>query len=304
VTDTLRGAAMMVAAMACFAVEDTLIKSLSGTIPPAQIIWMLGLGGALAFAVGLRATGQGIWSPDYLRPVVLVRTGFEMAGSLFFVSALALVPLSTASAVIQATPLVVAMGAALFLGMRVGWRRWAAISVGFGGVLLILRPGAESFDPAVLLAVGGMLGLAARDLVTRRMPAAISGPRLSLHAFAALVPAGLLLQAGLGTPVVQPDAAETVTLALCVAIGMGAYLTIVQATRMGDIAVVSSFRYSRMLFALLLGLAVFGERPDAATLVGAAIVIASGLYTLIREARLARGTAPSPRPLPKGPTPR
>jgi drug/metabolite transporter (DMT)-like permease len=292
-TETLRGAALMVASMACFAVEDALIKGLSAGIPPMQIIWMLGLGGSLAFAAWMHARGQRVWSPDYLRPAVLRRSGFEVLGTLCFVTALSLIPLATASAVIQATPLVVAVGASAFLGARVGWRRWAAISVGFGGVLVILRPGADSFDPAVLLAVGGMMGLAARDLVTRTMPAGVPGSRLSIHAFAALVPAGLLGQVLLGAPVVRPDMSEALILAACVVIGMAGYLSIVAATRRGDIAVVSSFRYSRMLFALVLGALVFGERPDLATLVGVAVVIASGLYTLIREARLRDLPSPS-----------
>jgi len=285
-TDTLRGAALMVGSMACFALEDGLIKALSGTFPAAQIIWMLGLGGLLAFVGWLIATGQTVWSPHYLRPQVLLRSGFEVAGTLCFVSALALIPLATASAVIQATPLVVAMGAAVFLGARVGWRRWLAIGVGFAGVLIILRPGSSAFDPATLLAVGGMLGLAARDLVTRTMPGIVSGARLSLHAFASLVPAGLLLQFLTGASWVIPDAAQIGILAIAVAVGMVGYLAIVGATRLGDISVVSSFRYSRMLFALIVGMVAFGERPDALMIVGVVIVIGSGVFTLLREARL------------------
>ena len=291
-TDTLRGAALMVAAMACFAVEDGLIKALSGAIPAAQIIWMLGLGGTVAFGLWLVATGRPLWTPDYLRGRVLARSGFEVLGTCFFVSALALIPLSLASAVIQATPLVVAMGAALFLGARVGWRRWCAIGAGFAGVLLIVRPGAAGFEPAVLLAVGGMLGLAARDLVTRSMPGVVTGPRLTIHAFAALVPAGLLLQAAQGARPVEPDAAEFALLGACTVVGATAYLAIVAATRLGDISVVSSFRYSRMLFALVVGAVAFGERPDATTLWGVAIVIASGAYTLGREARLRDASQP------------
>jgi len=285
-TDTLRGAALMVGSMACFALEDGLIKALSGTFPAAQIIWMLGLGGSLAFVGWLIATGQTVWSPHYLRPQVLLRSGFEVTGTLCFVSALALIPLATASAVIQATPLVVAMGAAVFLGARVGWRRWLAIGVGFAGVLIILRPGSSAFDPATLLAVGGMLGLAARDLVTRTMPGIVSGARLSLHAFASLVPAGLLLQFLTGASWVIPDAAQIGILAIAVAVGMVGYLAIVGATRLGDISVVSSFRYSRMLFALIVGMVAFGERPDALMIVGVVIVIGSGVFTLLREARL------------------
>lgn len=285
-TDSLRGAVLMVAAMALFAVEDGLIKGLSATFPAAQIIWMLGIGGLATVTMFLKAKRLPLWTPDYLRRRVLLRSGCEMAGSLCFVSSLALIPLSLASAVIQATPLVVAMGAALFMGAKVGWRRWLAISVGFAGVLVIIRPGAGAFEPAILLALGGMLFLSARDLVTRSMPRAVTGLRLSLHAFAALVPGGLALQFALGAPLVIPDTTALAMLALCITIGTIGYLTIVAATRIGDIAVVSSFRYTRMLFALVVGMSVFGERPDRATLIGVAIVIASGLYTMIREARM------------------
>ncbi|MFO6463207.1 DMT family transporter [Jannaschia sp. KMU-145] len=287
-SDTLKGCALMVAAMACFALEDGLIKALANRIPPAQIIWMLGLGGALVFALWLGQRGGGLRSPLYLDRRVLVRSGFEVIGTLFFVSAITTIPLATASAVIQATPLVVAMGAALVLGAHVGWRRWAAIGVGFAGVLVILRPGADSFDPAILLAVGATIALSARDLATRTMPPEISDPRLSLHAFAALVPAGLLLQAVQGQPLVWPEPSQSAILGLCVIIGVAAYIAIVAATRLGDIAVVSSLRYSRMVFALVIGMVAFSERPDAATLLGVGIIIVSGLYTLLREARLAR----------------
>lgn len=300
-TDTLRGILLMVAAMALFAVEDALIKGLSGAIPPAQIIWTLGLGGATAFAIWLQANGQGVWSPHYLRRQVLLRSGCEAFGSCFFVSSLALIPLALASAIVQATPLVVALGAALFLGASVGWRRWLAIGVGFAGVLLIIRPGGAAFDPATLLAVGGMLGLAARDLVTRTMPGAISGVRLSLHAFAGVVPVGLILHWAQGAPLVVPTAGQAGIIGVCIAIGMAGYLAIIGATRAGDISVVSSFRYSRMLFALVIGGLAFGERPDGWTIAGVAIIIASGVFTLRREARGRSGRAAERRvPKPTG----
>ena len=285
---TLRGCALMVVAMGCFAVEDAAIKTLGGRIPAAQIVWMLGLGGALTLALVLIARRQPLWVPQLASPRIVLRSLADAAGATMFVPAVVLIPLATASAVIQATPLVVAMGAALFLGQRVGWRRWTAIAVGFGGVLLILRPGADSFDPAVLLAVGGMLALAVRDLATRGAPPALSGLLLSMVAFAVIVPPGLALQAVLGQAVVAPSAVEWATLAGCLAFGLLGYVAIVGATRAGDIAVVSSFRYSRMLFALLLAWLLFGERPDGPTLAGIAIVVGAGLYTLIREARTRR----------------
>ncbi|KIT15886.1 DMT family transporter [Jannaschia aquimarina] len=286
---TLRGCALMCLSMACFAVEDALIKTLGGTIPPAQIVWLLGLGGTLVLALVLKATGKPLWVPELRSRRVVLRSAADAVGASLFVPAVVLIPLATASAVIQATPLVVAMSAALFLGATVGWRRWAAILVGFGGVLLILRPGADSFDPAVLLAVGGMVALAARDLATRGLPAELSGVLLSMLAFAAIVPAGLAVQLALGVPFVLPDAGEWAKLGGCLGFGLIGYLAIVGATRAGDLAVISSFRYSRMLFALILAAIFFGERPDLWTLVGIAVIVGAGLYTLIREARLARG---------------
>ncbi|UWQ20554.1 DMT family transporter [Jannaschia sp. W003] len=294
---TLRGCALMTAAMAGFACEDALIKSLGGALPPAQIIWMLGLGGALVLGLILALRGEPLWVPELRHPRVLLRSAADAVGASFFVPAVVLIPLATASAVIQATPLVVAMGAALFLGQTVGWRRWTAIAVGFGGVLLILRPGADSFDPLVLLAVGGMLCLAVRDLATRGLPNALSGLLLSMVAFAAIVPAGLLLQLALAQPLVVPTALQLLTMAGCLVFGLAGYVAIVGATRAGDIAVISSFRYARMVFALVLAAIFFGERPDAFTLAGIAVVVGAGVFTLLREAR-------ARRPLPQRDPPR
>lgn len=299
--ENLRGAALMTISMLGFAIEDALIKTLSGTVPPGQIIAVIGLGGVMAFAGWLMATGQPVFVSTQRAPKVLLRTAFEALGTAFFVSSLALIDLTLASAVIQATPLMVAMGAALFLGQAVGWRRWLAIIVGFAGVLLIVKPGVAGFEPLVLLAVVGMIGLAARDIVTRSLNSPISGPHLSIAAFIGLVPTGLLLCVVWGQSLVWPTAGEWGVLVLCVFVGMIAYLAIIAATRAGDAAFISSFRYSRMLFALVIGALFFAETPDALTLIGVAIVIAAGLFTLIREARLTRrmrGTSQaSPDPL-------
>lgn len=291
-TDTLRGAFLMTASMAAFAVEDALIKGLSDTFAPAQLVWMLGLGGALAFAAYLKGTGQSLWTRAYVTGPIILRTAAEAVGAMFFISALAVVPLALASAVIQATPLLVALGSAVFFGSPVGWRRLLAIGIGFGGVLIIVRPGGDGFEVATLLAVFGMLGLSARDLATRAIPQTMSGLRLSFLAFSALVPSGLLLQTAQTQPILPVTLAQTGAIALCVAIGMAGYIAIVAATRTGDIAIVSSFRYTRMLFALIVAMLVFGEAPDHWTLIGAAIIIGAGVFTLMREARLQRARLP------------
>lgn len=293
--DNLRGAAFMVFAMLCFAVEDALIKLMSSTMPAGQVLALICLGGLIAFLAWAALRGQALWQAEYLNKKVILRSLCEVTGSCFFVSALALIPLTTASAVIQATPLVVAMGAALFLGQEVGWRRWLAIIVGFIGVMIIIRPGMDGFVPATLLAVGGMMGLAARDLLTRSLNVDLSGVQLGIHAFAFVTPAGFLLVLLQGQSLVMPQGNEWGLLALAVIIGMVAYLAIVTATRGGNAGIISSFRYSRMIFALIVGYLFFTEVPDTATIVGATIVIASGIYTLWREARLRRASlAPQP----------
>lgn len=291
--DNIRGAVFMVFAMFCFAVEDALIKGLAGAIPAGQVLGTICLGGFVSFLAWSAYRGECLWQPAYLHPKVIIRSLCEVIGSCFFVSALALIPLTTASAVIQATPLVVAMGAALFLGQGIGWRRWIAIIVGFVGVLIIIRPGMEGFVPATLLAVGGMFGLAARDLVTRSLTVDLTGPQLGIHAFGMVAPAAFLLVLLQGQSLAAPTMPQWALLGAGVGIGMLAYLAIITATRKGNAGIISSFRYSRMVFALVVGYIAFTEIPDAATIIGATIIIASGIYTLWRETRLRRASLAS-----------
>lgn len=292
--DNLRGAILMVVAMFGFAVEDMFIKQMAGALPVGQILTLLGAGGALIFGAAVKFQGKQIFGPQFFSPMVMARNGCEMFGTVGFVTALALTPISVASAILQATPLVVTMGAALFLGETVGWRRWSAIAVGFGGVLLIIRPGTEDFDPNALFALMAVVGLGGRDLLTRRMSTDISSVRLSTWAFLALVPTGLLLIWLFDQPVVVPDRADSWRLVAAIGIGMFAYYTIVLATRVGDLSFVSPFRYTRLVFALVIGVLAFGERPDALTLTGAAIIVLSGLYSLWRQRRRPASLAEQP----------
>lgn len=288
--DNLRGAMFMVMAMFCFAIEDMFIKTLAADLPVAQILALI-CGGAFGVFVGYSLLrGIPLWQGEYLHPKVILRSLCEVIGTFLFVAALALIPLTTASAVIQATPLVVAMGAGLFLGQSIGWRRWLAIITGFAGVLLIIRPGMAGFDPATLLALGGMLGLAARDLLTRSLNVTLTGVQLGSHAYGFVLLALPVLALVQGQPFVTPSAAHWLYLAGATLIGLIAYLLLIAATRDGNAGIISSFRYSRMVFALVIGYFAFGEWPDAATLAGAVVIIGSGIFTLWREARLRRAS--------------
>jgi len=288
--NNLHGIVLMIAAMAGFTVEDAVIKHLSQVMPVGQVLAVLGLGSALVFAVlsgGRALTARAAW-----RPVFLVRALAEAVAAMAFVTALSLVDLSVVAAVFQALPLVITMGAALFLGEPVGWRRWSAIVLGLAGVLLIIRPGLGGFEPAALFVLISVCAVALRDLITRRIDIAVSSRVVSFQGFAAAVPAGLVLLAISG----DGPAAITLTdgaLVLCgVVFRASAYFGIVRAMRVGEAAVVTPFRYTRLLFALLAGGVIFGERPDLITLCGAALVIGTGLYTFLRERSLARRALP------------
>ncbi len=292
----LRGILLMVAAMAAFAVEDALIKLATSAVPPGQILLMIGIGGALAYAGLAALKGQNVLTRAALNPSLLMRNGFEMLGTMGFVTALALIPISTASAILQATPIAVTAAAAIFLGEAVGWRRWSAVGAGFCGVLLILRPGGTVFDPNVLWAVLAVVGLAGRDIATRRMPPGLPTFVVATWGFAAVAVLGAAMLALSGGGLLPtPQAAGYIGGAL--AIGIVAYWAIIEATRAGEVSAITPFRYTRLVFALSLGFLIFDERPDAFMLIGAFIVVGSGLYTLYRERRRGldtHATAPAP----------
>ncbi|MCP1169623.1 DMT family transporter [Limimaricola litoreus] len=288
--ENLRGSVLMVAAMLGFALEDMFIKLLAGALPVGQILMLLGLGGGLAFALMARARGETLWSPDFLHPAVMGRNLGEVIGTGGFITAVALSPLATATAIAQSIPLLVTLGAALFFAEPVGWRRWSAICAGLVGVLIVIRPGAEGFTPMSLFALIGAIGLAGRDLASRRVPRAISSTKLSVYAFLILVPVGYAMVLVAGDSLVRPALPQLTMLAGGVVIGVAAYYMLTAATRMGEVSVIAPYRYTRLIFALVIAVSVFGERPDALTYLGAAIIVGSGIYTLLREARLRRAS--------------
>ena len=135
--DNIRGSALMVLAMAGFALEDTFIKFVSADLPVGQILFMMGIGGAVIFGAISVLKGDRFVSRDFLVTPVLLRNLGEMIAAFGYITALTLIPLSTVAAIIQATPLCVTLGAALFMGEQVGWRRWSAIVVGFFAFVIL-----------------------------------------------------------------------------------------------------------------------------------------------------------------------
>ena len=285
--ENLRGSALMVAAMALFALEDMFIKRAAQTLPVGEVLMLFGLGGMIGFSVLAASRGQRLVHPAMVSKPLIIKALMEVIGRLGYTLGIALTPLSNASAILQATPLVVVAGAAVIFGEKVGLRRWLAIGVGFLGVLVILQPGAEGFVPAVLWTVLGMFGFAGRDLATRAAPRVLSNFQLGLHGFTALIPTGAIILASTGGAIVPPLPALA-SVGAATVFGVCAYWWLTSAMRMGEVSVVTPFRYTRLLFGVALGVIVFGEGLGPATLMGAALILASGLYTLVRGRRVSR----------------
>ncbi len=274
--------------MAAFAVEDLFLKRAATALPPGQVIALMGAGGAFVFWIIAALRGQPILTLRALRGAPLIRALSEAGATMFYVTALALIPLSINSALLQASPLVVTLGAALFLGEPVGWRRWSAILIGFLGVLIVLKPWDDAFEMAGILTVISVFILAARDLATRAMPADIGTFQLTTWAYLALVPAGLLLMFVAQDAPAPIGVTHWLDLSLALISGLFGYYAVTAAMRLGEVAVVAPFRYTRLVFALILAVIFLQERLDLLTILGSSLIIGSGLYSFARERRRAK----------------
>lgn len=263
--------------MAAFAVEDALVKGIAGEMPLSQTLILFGLGGALAFAALLRREGSALFHRDALSPPMQVRALFELVGRLFYFLSVALTPLSAATAILQATPVLVVLGASLCFGERIGWRRWCAVILGLLGVLMVLRPSTADFSPLSLLTVIGIIGFAGRDLATRAAPATLSTLHLGFYGFLTIVLAGLLYAIWEARAPVLPNPRVVVYLLGAVAVGVFAYAALMKSVRSGDIATVTPFRYTRLLFGLGLGVAFYDEQITQAMLFGCLTIVVAGL---------------------------
>lgn len=290
--NNLRGIVMITLAMAGFALEDLFIKKLSTPLPTGQILIVLGLGSGCVFAAIAVFNRENLFARAAWTRITLLRAACEALAAAAFASSLALVDLSTVAAVFQALPLVITMGAALFFGDQVGWRRWSAIALGFAGVLMIIRPGLHGFEPASLLVLIAVVLVAVRDLVTRQIDSDVSSAVVSFQGFSSLVLAGALMLVLLPRAPGPVGGVEAIWFAGAILFGSAGYWGIVTAMRIGDTAIIAPFRYMRLPFSMFLGVLIFHERPDLPTLLGTALIIATGLYTFLRERRLARPLLP------------
>jgi drug/metabolite transporter (DMT)-like permease len=274
----LSGIVWMIASMAGFAIEDAFLKTVTKQVPVGQVLMMFGFVGLCVFAFMARRVRVSLFQAQVFTRHMLFRAIFEFFGRLFFLLALALTPISSATAILQAAPLFVVLGARIFLGEKVDFKTWMAILVGLAGVLIVLRPSADDFSALSLLAVIGTLGLVGRDLFSRTAPPSLTKEVLGFYGFSTMVVAGFCYAMWEGRAFVPLQLAQIFMIASAVVAGVFAYIALMTAMRTGSIGAVTPYRYSRLLFGISIGVFVFGEKLDATMLVGCAVVIGAGLF--------------------------
>ncbi|TWG53197.1 MULTISPECIES: DMT family transporter [unclassified Aminobacter] len=296
-----RSAIFMIVAMAGFTISDAISKYVIGPMNVGQLLFVRGC--AATLLIGLLTWHQGFFRnwKQLLHMSVLWRGIGEVGATMTFMAALSHMPLANVHAIMQALPLAVTMGAALFLGEMVGWRRWLAIAAGFTGVMIVVRPGMEGFNAYSVLTLISVSFCAVRDLATSRIPREVPSMLVSTLTAAIVTIAGAVIIVPLGGWRPMSGFHFSIIMSAAVVLLFG-YQFLIMSMREGNVSFVAPFRYTALLWAIALGFIVFGDIPDAVTLTGAAIIIASGIYTLYRERKVgkkkmaAQSTGPSMAP--------
>ena len=284
--DNIRGSIFMTLAMLAFTLEDFTLKKATDFIPLSQLLIICGILGSLFFISCSRYAKEPIFYKDSFNKTLIIRSLFEIMGRIFYALAIAFMPITNAASILQATPLVVVMGAVFFMNEKVRWQRWIAILIGFIGVLMIIQPGTDGFTIFSIFAVLGMIGFAGRDLATRMSPVGMSNYQLGSYGFYMVIISGILLS--IFNIIMFPQkeiwtymSFEALIFLLAnAAAGVSAYFCLTIAMRVGDVSFVTPFRYIRVLFALFFGIVLLGENPNLYILLGSGIVVLSGIYII------------------------
>jgi drug/metabolite transporter (DMT)-like permease len=282
----LTGIIAMSTAMGSFACGDTLMKLAAGSLPTSELLFIRGTFVTSVSIIAAIYLGAFAELRAAMTKAMALRAGGDVAGGWFFQSGLARMAYPDLMAITQLNPLTITAASALFLGEHVGWRRWTATCVGLLGVLIIIRPGSNTFNWWALAGIASVLAATVRDLATRRVDRRVP-PILIMTLSAGAVTAASLL----ALPFVSwtlPSALTLTKLAAASMFSLVGQLCVIVAMRTGEVSAVAPFRYTIILFAIVSGILVFNHFPDLPTLAGIVIVAAAGLYTFFREQKLRR----------------
>lgn len=286
-SDNLYGALMMSGSMAFFALGDTCIKVIGTDLPLSQLLFLRGIVATVcvaALAWQARGLSFRISRADGL--MIALRSLAEIGAAYFFLTALIHMPIANVTALLQTLPLTVTLGAALVFREPVGWRRAIAIAVGFLGMLLIVQPGGAGFSSWSIYALVAVACVTARDLTTRKISGDVPSLTVALAGVASIMAFGGITS--IGTSFVAMDLRLVLLLLAAAGFSVGAFSLSVLAMRHGELSFTAPFRYSGLLCAAILGFVVFGEVPNALAALGCVIVVAAGVFTLLREQAVKR----------------
>ncbi len=286
------GILLMVASMALFICNDAIVKHVGETMSIAQLIFLRGLGAIGLIGAVVLMTGAWRQWRSLLDPKVLIRGSIDCAGTFLYQLGLQHLPLANITAINLAVPLVLTVMAAVLLHETVGWRRWSAILVGFAGVMMVVQPAAAGFNWFAVIALFATSLHAGRDLITRRIDRAIPTLLITLStALIVTVIAGVFEVAEGWKPV---DGQLLLYLLAASALLSGGYWLVIECMRHGELSVVAPFRYVAIVWALLLGYAIWGDVPNLLAMIGIVVLVGSGLYILHRERLRSRQSAAEP----------
>jgi len=278
----LKSIILMIIGMGCLTLGDLLIKIASQTLPIGQVMIVFGVGSITVFLGLMSIKGESVRLSPFTNPAVVLRSIGDLIAINGMCLALVFVPISTVGAVIQTVPLMVTAAAALFLGERVGARRWSAIVIGFLGTLFIIQPGAATFDITTTFVLIAAVGMTLRDITTKLVQENFSTLLLSSYTSVLFIISGSVLLIISGGAIVPDIWMIAILVAMIISGALGFFFT-TKAVRLGDVSVVIPFRYTRLLFSLAAGILIFGEQLNASMLFGSALTILSGLYIWRRE---------------------
>lgn len=282
ITDNTKGVIFMMVSMFGFVVNDSFMKSLFINYPLIEIIFLRALFCLLLLFIVMKFKRVSIGNYSRTSWNLMVLRGFaEVMATISFLYALKHLPLPNVTAIIQILPLTVTMAAALFLNESVGLRRWTAIIIGLIGVMIVIKPGTEGFSGYSFYAVLSVVFVTMREIVTRKLPAEV--PAIMVTFMTAL---GVTIMSAVSLPFITlkaPDVSAVIFVCSAgIAIFFG-YLFSIKAMRVGEISLVSQFRYTGMIWAILLGYVIFNDIPAPNTIIGVLIIVASGLYSFHRK---------------------
>ena len=277
-----RGMLLMIASMACFTLADLFLKFASEHVTTGQITLALGLGGTLMFWIMLKRKGEIVFGHVFWEPPVLLRTAGEVVATIFIILALTYASFTGVAVILQTLPLLLTLCSFVFLKERVGALRLIAILAGFGGMLLIIRPGSDGFDAYSLLAILAVVGMTMRDFGSRMVGEHVSSERLAIFGTFAQIVVGVVFMTFEGGYSL-PSLTITFYLVGMVVFASLAILFVTYAMRIGEVSAISPFRYSRLFFAMVIGIVVLDETVDLNMIIGSAIIIIAGLFVWMRE---------------------